>query len=148
MPRRKPKVDEHLLYLRLIERQMKKHKKIGFYGMPGEGKSTIIRALKEKYRNTYWRFYDSGEMPVVEPYVYAFISEIQEVPPFDIIICMQYSQDYKESMTGVIFSDDEWHPMREYARKSEQKRMAKLNITGKTVKSMADLTKLLNGQLN
>jgi hypothetical protein len=148
MPKRKPKVDEHLLYLRLIERQMKRHDKVGLYGMPGEGKSTVIRALREKFRNTDWRFYDAGEMPVVEPYVYCFISEIQEVPPFDIIICMQYSEDYKESRTGVTFSDDEWHPMRDYAQKSEQRRMAKLNITGKTVKNMAALTKLLNDQLD
>ncbi len=141
--KRTPKVDEHLLYLRLIQRQMKKHTKVGLFGMAGEGKSTVIRALKEKFRETDWRFYDSGEMPVIEPYVYAFISEFQEVPPLDIIICMQYSTDYKESVTGTSFSD-EWHPIRDYARKAEQLRISKINITGKTVKNMAALAKLLN----
>jgi deoxyadenosine/deoxycytidine kinase len=147
MSRQKPKVDEFLLHMRLIEKFMKKFSRIGVYGLPGEGKTTLIMALREKYQDTEWHFYEMGENPVEAPFIFAFISEEQPVPEFDTIFCMQYSTNYKESVTGVYFPADEWRPMADYVKVALRKRMGKLNITGKRVKNMNQLKKLLNGEV-
>jgi deoxyadenosine/deoxycytidine kinase len=139
--------DEFIRHIRLVERLMKKHDRIGIYAQPGEGKSTLVRALREKYQDTNWHFYEMGEDPVDSPFLFAFISEKQQVPDFDIIFCMQYSTEYKESVSGVYFSDDEWHPMSDYTDLAMKRRMGKLNITGKTCKNMNELKKLLNGEV-
>jgi hypothetical protein len=146
MPRRKPKVDEFIVNLRLIENIMKKHTKIGIYALPGEGKSTLVFKLREKYLDTDWHFYEMGERPVEEPYVWAFISDEQTTPEFDIIYCLSYSRDFKESKTGVTFHGDDWRPFRDYYQVALRRRQNKISkkLRGKTVKTMKDLQKLLN----
>ena len=139
--------DEYIAHIRIIERLMKKHNRIGVFGLPGEGKSHLIMALREKYQDTIWNFYELGENPVTDPFVFAFISDQQIVPDFDIIFCMQYSKRYKEAVSGVKFDDGEWHPIKDYMKRAERQRMDKINITGKTVKNMKELSKLLNGEV-
>lgn len=147
MPRRKPKVDELRLHLQVIERLMLKYRKIGIFALPGEGKTTLILRLKEKYIDTEWHFYEMMENIAEEPYVYAFIStEMDDLPEFDIIYCLQYSQDYKESVSGITFTDGLWRPIEEYMKAAEYKRMGSLNLLGKYVKSMDALKKLLAGE--
>jgi hypothetical protein len=143
MARRKPEVDELLLNIRLIERLMKRNRKIGIFGLPGEGKSYLIRKLAEKYRETEWHFYDLMNTKVEEPFVWAFINEnIINHPEFDVIYCLQYSTDYKESITGISFPD--WKPMTEYQKMAEYRRMGKIDIKGKFVKNLKQLKNLLN----
>ena len=147
MPRRKPLVDELRLHLQIIERLMEKYNKIGVFALPGEGKTTVINRLREKYKDTKWFFYDMMEDMVQEPFVYAFISvDVDDLPEFDVIYCLQYSQDYKESISGITYTDGLWRPLEDYMKASEYRRMSKLNLLGKYVKSMDALKKLLAGE--
>lgn len=149
MPRRKPQVDELRLNLLFLERLITKgkYRRIGVFSPPGEGKTTVINRLREKFADTEWHFYDLMESVVEEPFVYAFISaDVDDFPEFDVIYCHTYSKDYKESVTGVVINDDLWHPIEEYAKIAEARQMAKLNLQGKHVKSMDALRKLLRGE--
>ena len=139
--------DEYIAHMRVIERLMKKYNKIGVFALPGEGKTHLIMSLRERYQDTQWNFYELGEDPVTDPYVYDFISDKQIVPDFDIIFCMQYSKQYKEALSGVKFEDGEWHPMDDYIQKAHRQRMGKINIAGKTVKNMNELSILLNNEV-
>jgi len=145
MPRRKPKQDELRLNLMMMDRLMKKYQAIGVYALPGEGKSFLIRKLMEKYRNTEWNFYDQMNSEPEEPFVWAFINEnVPELcPDFDVIYCLQYSTDYKESITGMILPGP-WNPMQDYHKAAEYRRMGNLDIKAKYVKNLTELKKLLN----
>ena len=148
MPKRKPKVDELRWNLKLIDKLMGKYKRIGLFSLPKEGKSTIIQKLREKYSGTEWSFYNMTENITQEPFVYAFVSTDLEdlLPEMDIIFCLQYSQDYKESVSGVVFPDGVWRPLGDYMALAEYNQMGTLNIQGKYVKSIDDLKKLLSGE--
>ena len=149
MARRKPKVDELRMNLMFIERLIEKgkYRRIGVFAPPGEGKTTVINRLREKYKDTEWHFYDMMENVVDDPFVYAFISaDIDDLPEFDVIFCHTYTTDYKEAVTGVSFSDGLWRPIEEYAKFAERREMSKLNLQGKYVKSMDALKKLLRSE--
>lgn len=151
MPRRKPKVDEFRMNLMFIERLMGKYRRIGVFALAGEGKTTLINRLREKFAGTEWYFYDMMEDIVNDPFVYAFISaDIPDLPEFDVIFCHTYTDDYKEAVTGVTFNDGQWHPMEDYAKAAERKEMGRLHaegkLQGKYVKSMDALKKLLRGE--
>lgn len=127
---------------------MKKRRRILLYGLPGEGKSTIVNALKKKYPD--WNFYDFGENPesVMEPFVYSIISPEQvNVPDFDEIYCVQYSTEYKEQVSGTKFPLGEWHPMSEYLQKAEYEQRAKININGRKAGSLEELKRILRGEI-
>jgi len=146
MARRKPLQDELRLNLMMMERLMKRHERIGLFALSGEGKSFLTRKLAEKYRNTGWNFYDQMNTNIKTPYVWAFISdEVSPVAPvFDAIYCLQYTTDYKESVTGMEFHDNIWRPMSMYTQMAEYRRMGKLDLKGKHVKNLDELKKLLN----
>jgi len=145
----KPKIDEKLMHFRNLSNIMKRYKKIAIYALPGEGKSTIIQMLKEKYEPE-WNFYDFGTGDYTEPYVYelpeAFLPEALEevLPPVDIIYGFQYSREYKESISGITFGDM-YRPLSDYLREMKYERAKKCNISGRRFKSMNELRKALQG---
>ncbi|MHA2030689.1 MAG: hypothetical protein ACW99Q_14990 [Candidatus Kariarchaeaceae archaeon] len=149
----KPKTDEVRIHLRLIENLMKRYRRIAVYAPPNSGKSNVMFKLIKKYENTEWNIYEGGEMFMDgstwesrEPYVYAIISTVQEgtTPPFDIFYILQYSTDYKESVSGVRFTDGSHRPIGEYMRHSQYFGHENKNLLGKKVRTWAALRKMVN----
>jgi hypothetical protein len=147
------KVNEYLMHYRNIVNIMKRHKKILVYALPGEGKTTLLRAIKEKFEPDGWNFYDFGvneELKV--PYIYelphAFLPQYAgiELPTdFDLIYVIQYSREYKEDLTGVSFGD-EYRPMSDYVKRMKYNQAHKNNLGGKRFKTIADLQAALQGE--
>jgi len=145
MPRKKPKLDEYRIHLQYIEKLMGKYRRIGIFAPAGEGKTTVINVLRKKFEDTEWNFYDNMDDTYSEPYVYAFIAMVEDIPEFDAIYTLTYSTDYKESITGVVFNDGMIHTMEEYSQAAERRHLASLNLLGKYVKS--DYNKTANQKL-
>jgi GTPase SAR1 family protein len=147
----KPKVDEYLMHFRNISNIMKRHKRIMVYALPGEGKTTLIRALHEKYEPEGWHFYNWGiNQGIKEPFIYELphidvpkYAKI-ELPTFDLIYVVQYSRDYKEALTGVSFGD-EYRPMADYVKKMKYNKAGRRNLGGQRFKSIEELQKALQG---
>lgn len=134
--------DEFRLHLYYIGKLIKKYSRVLVYALPGEGKSSILRTLKNKFPDV--NFYDLGENVVEEPFVYAIISPEQvNIPEFDVIYCVCYSTEYKEAQSGVKFPLDEWRPMEKYIQKAEWNKRGKNNLAGKTAKSLDKLRELI-----
>jgi hypothetical protein len=150
MARRKPKVDELRSNLLLVQALMNKYTKIGIFAVADAGMSTFMKRLREKFAGTNWHIYDGMEnMGVQEPFVYSFMSdEYEYLPEFDVIYTLNYSQDYKESVTGVTFPDGLWRPIGEYSRVALYKHMGTLDskLQSKYVKSMKSFKKLFRGE--
>lgn len=149
MARKKPDVDEYLLHFRKIQRLMKKHKRIILYGVPGEGKSTIMNALKRKYGPVGWNFYHFHRLPAEEPFIWELSNPEPDpsvIPKFDVIYCIQYTTNYKESVTGVKFSDGDWRPLREYVTRAQWRERGKNNIATREAKSLSELKKIVKGE--
>lgn len=146
----KPKVDEYLMHYRNLVNIMKRHKKVLVYALPGEGKTTLLRALQQKYPD--WNFYDFGEENLLkEPYIYelphAFLPKYANVSlptDFDLIYVIQYSREYKEALTGVSFGD-EYRPMSDYVRKQKYNQAGSRNLSGQRFKSIQALKNALQG---
>lgn len=148
----KPKVDEYLMHYRNIVNIMKRHKRVLVYALPGEGKTTLLRALEEKYTPEGWNFYDFGIVEEFkEPFIYelshAFIPERASVTipkKFDLIYVIQYSREYKEALTGVSFGDV-YKPMSAYVTEMKYKQAGRRNLAGKRFKSIKALQDALQG---
>lgn len=148
----KPKVDEYLMHYRNLVNIMKRHKRIVVYALSGEGKTTLLRTLKEKYEPEGWNFYDFGEVEYKEPFVYelphAFLPKYTDAilpEEYDLVYVIQYSREYKEAITGVSFGD-EYRPLSEYVRKMKYKQAHNSNLGGQRFKTIADLQKAIQGE--
>ena len=146
----KPKVDEYLMHFRNISNIMKRHKRIMVYALPGEGKTTILKALQEKYKSEGWNFYDFGENIIEEPFIYelphADIPKYSPIklPKFDLIYVIQYSKEFKEALTGISFGE-EYRPMADYVKMMKYKKAGNTNLGGKRFKSIEALQEALQG---
>lgn len=130
--------DEFRLHLYYITKLVKKYPRVLVYAPFGEGKKTIFDSLEKKFPGV--NFYHSGYFPPDEPFVYAITDPNQQnIPDFDIIYCMQYSTEYKESQTGYRFEPGEWRPFGEYVRKIKQRKIGQRNLSGKTFKALDKL---------
>lgn len=140
-------MDELRLHIRYIGHMMRKKRRILLFGLPGEGKSTLMNALQKKYPD--WNFYDFGENidECKEPFIYSIIHPDQEVPDYDEIYCIQYSTAFKEKLTGIKFPPGEWRPIADYFQKAEYNQRAKININGRKAGSMTELRKILKGEI-
>ena len=146
----KPKVDEYLMHFRNLSNIMKRHKRILVYALPGEGKTTLLKALHEKFEPEGWNFYDWGDTMVEEPFIYELphadipVHAGIELPVFDLIYVVQYSKEYKEAITGVSFGD-EYRPLADYIKKMKYKKAGSRNLGGQRFKSIEELQKALQG---
>ena len=148
----KPKVDEYLMHYRNLVNIMKRHKRILVYALPGEGKTTLLRALQEKYEPDGWNFYEFGtaeeyKKPFVYELSHAFIPKYASVSipeKFDLIYVIQYSREYKEAITGISFGDV-YKPMSAYVTEMKYKQAGSRNLAGKRFKSIKALQDALQG---
>lgn len=147
----KPKVDEYLMHYRNLVNIMKRHKRIVVYALSGEGKTTLLKTLQEKYEPEGWNFYDFGGVEFKEPYIYelphAFLPKYHGATlptDYDLVYVIQYSREYKEALTGVSFGD-EYRPMSDYVKRMKYNQAHRTNLGGKRFKTIADLQTALQG---
>ena len=132
--------DEFRLHIYDLSKLIVKYPKILLYGPYGEGKSTLLDSLKNKFPDV--NFYTTGGGPVKVPFVHVLVDpDQQRYPDYDIIYCMQYSTEYKEGRTGYKFPPGEWRPMVDYVKKVKEKRRNNNNLSGRTFKSIDQLRK-------
>jgi len=133
--------DEFRLHLFYISKLIMKYSKILVFAPDGE--SGIFGALEEKFPNVNF-YYQSGAGEIKEPFVFSIMSlDSPNIPVNDIIYCLQYTTEYKELQTGYKFPVGQWMPMSEYSRMAAWQKLAGKNISGKIVKSFAELKKLM-----
>lgn len=137
--KRKPETDEFKLHYRVLQNMMTKYNRIVIFAHPGSGKSLILSKLMEKYEGTKWNFYDGVSHNAIKiPFVYVSF-HVEIIPDADIYYILQYSEDYKEAVTGIKFTDNFPRPIREYARAADWYKISQSDLRGKKFRTKADL---------
>lgn len=147
----KPKIDEYLMHYRNLVKIMKRNKRIVVYALSGEGKTTLLRTLQEKFEPEGWNFYDFGATECVEPFIFelpeAFLPKYTDavLPKFDVLYAIQYSREYKEAVSGVSFGDV-YRPLSDYMKEMKYQRAHRNNIGGRKFKSVDELKRAIQGE--
>ena len=133
--------DEFRLHLFYISKLITKYSKILVFAPDGE--TGIFDVLQEKFPDVNFYYQTGGE--VEEPFVFSIMSlDNPNIPDCDIIYCIQYTTEYKEMKTGYKFPvGQEWMPLVEYSRMAAWQKLAGKNLSGKIMKSLAELRKLM-----